>query len=99
LSNRESCSCPTCGKPTTLYAWRDAKPTRTPLAEKEAYRRRVMNLVAEFQLGGYTTYEKDTDTACALATIMAAEGEKPHLQRLLAFHMERIAAASIAGLT
>lgn len=98
MTTKDVCHCHTCGKPTTLYAFRGAKPTHTHLKEKEAYRLRVMNLVAEFQLGGYATYEKDRDTACALATIMAVEGEKPHLARLLAFHMERITAASIAGL-
>lgn len=96
--SQECCGCPTCGKPTTLYALRDTKQPRQSLTEKEAYRRRVMNLVAEFQLGGYDTYEKDTDVACALAQLMSVNGDKPHLQRMLAFHMERIAAASIAGL-
>jgi hypothetical protein len=99
MSKKDACHCETCGKPTTLYAFRGTKQPRATQDEKDAYRKRVMNLVAEFQLGGYATYQTDQDTACAVATIMANEGDKPHLQRLLAFHMERIAAASIAGLT
>jgi hypothetical protein len=86
--------CPTCGKATILYAWRDLKPIK----EDEAYRLRIKNLVAEFQLGGYDTYEEDLDLSVAIAQIMSVAGESGHMQRLLAHHMERITAASIAGL-
>lgn len=81
--------CPTCGKSTTLYAWRNLKPIK----ESDAYRKRIKNLVAQFQLEGYDTYERDTSTACAVAQIMAAEGEQPHLASILRTHMERIIAA------
>lgn len=83
--------CPTCGHHTTLYQWRDLKPIK----EDKAYRLRIKNLVAEFQLGGYDTGEEDFEVACAVAQIMAVEGENPHLQRLLAYHMERIAASAL----
>lgn len=86
-----NCNCPTCGKKTTLYAFRGQKQPKGD----EAYRLRIRDLVAEFQMGGYDTYERDADVAVAVAEIMAVEGEKPHLQRLLAHHMERITAASL----
>jgi len=86
--------CPTCGKSTTLYLWRNLKPP----TESEAYRLRIKNLIAEFELGGYDTYEQDRDVAIAIAQLMAVQGEKPHLQQLLSHHAERIAAASFLGL-
>lgn len=79
--------CPTCGKPTTLYAFRGQAWPK----EDEAYRLRINNLVAEFKMGGYDTYEEDLAVSVAIAQIMATEGVKPHLERLLSFHMERIA--------
>lgn len=81
--------CPTCGKHTTLYAFRELKPQR----ESEAYRKRIRNLIAQFELDGYETYERDMGVSCAVAQIMAVEGTKPHLEALLATHMERITAA------
>src|SRR5882757_1882497 len=81
--------CSQCGKPTILYAFRGQKQPK----EDEAYRLRVRNLIAEFELGGYDTYNEDMSTAIAVAEIMAVEGDKPHLQQLLTHHMERIAAA------
>ena len=83
--------CPTCGKRTTLYALRGVKPAK----EDDAYHKRIRDLIARFQLEGYDTYELDLDVACAAAQIMAAEGEKPHLQQTLARHMERIIASQI----
>ncbi len=83
--------CPTCGKSTTLYALRDVKQ---PKAD-EAYRMRIRNLVARFQLEGYDTGERDLSVACATAKIMAAQGHSDHMQRILDNHMERIIAAQI----
>ena len=91
-ANPKACCCPTCGKSTTLYAWRNFPPQK----ESDAYRKRIRNLIAQFQLEGYDTYERDLSTACAVAQIMAAEGEKPHLQQILSLHMERIIAASLS---
>lgn len=81
--------CHTCGKPTTLYAFRGQKPPR----EDEAYRMRIKNLIAEFSIEGYDTYDRDTEVCIAMAKLMAVEGTKPHLEQLLSFHAERIAAA------
>lgn len=82
--------CPTCGKPSTLYALRGVKPAK----EDEAYRKRIRNLIARFELEGYDTYDEDLSVACALAQIMAVEGEKLHLHQLLDRHAERIIASS-----
>jgi hypothetical protein len=86
--------CPTCGKATTLYAWRNLPPIKGD----EAYRLRIKNLVAEFELGGYDTYDRDVDVCVAVAQLMAVRGEQPHLVQLLSWHAERIAAADLAGL-
>lgn len=83
------CACPTCGKPTTLYALRGIEPAE----ESDAYRKRIKNLVARFELEGYDTYDRDVSVACAVAQIMAVGGEKPHLQQALSTHMERIIAS------
>lgn len=83
------CACPTCGKPTTLYQWRDQKPVK----ESDAYRLRIRNLIAQFELEGYDTYDRDMGVACAVAQIMATTGSKPHLEAILAHHMERIIAS------
>ena len=83
--------CPTCGKHTTLYALRGVKPAK----EDAAYRKRIRDLIARFQLEGYSTYDYDLEVACACAVIMSYEGEKPHLQQILANHMERIIASQI----
>lgn len=82
-------SCPTCGRHTTLYALRNQKPQK----ESDAYRKRIKNLVAQFELEGYDTYETDLSIACSVAQIMSVEGESEHMQRLLAHHMERLTAA------
>jgi hypothetical protein len=89
--NRETPCCPCCGKPTTLYAFRGQPWPK----EDEAYRLRIKNLAAEFQMGGYNTYDRDVSVAVAVAQLMVVEGTKPHLERLLAFHVERIAAGSL----
>jgi uncharacterized protein with von Willebrand factor type A (vWA) domain len=99
-ANSKAQCCPTCGKSTTLYAWRNFPPQK----ESDAYRKRIRNMVAQFQLEGYDTYERDLSTACAVAQLMAAEGQKPpreqrnidHLQQILDMHMERIIASQIA---
>ena len=87
--NQPACACPTCGRSTTLYAWRDQKPQRL----SDAYRKRIRNLVAQFELEGYTTRERDLSVSCAVAQMMAVEGHKPHLEAILATHMERLTAA------
>ena len=82
--------CPTCGKHTTLYSFGET----TPLKDKEAYRKRLKNLIATFELEGYHTYEEDLDTACAVAQIMSVQGESDHMHRILSHHMERITAST-----
>lgn len=82
--------CPTCGRPSTLYGLR-AKPIK----EDDAYRKRIRNLLARFQLEGYTTYDADRDTVCAVAQIMSVEGETEHMQTILRQHMERIIASGL----
>lgn len=90
MKDASRCYCPTCGKPTILYAFRGV----TPLKEDEAYRARIKNLIAQFQMEGYETYEKDRDVSVAISQMMVVRGEQPHLQKLLAHHMERVIAAS-----
>lgn len=82
--------CPTCGKPSTLYGLR-AKPIK----EDDAYRKRIRNLLARFQIEGYTTYEEDLDVAVAVVQIMSVEGESDHMQSILRQHMERIIAGGL----
>lgn len=93
MNAEPACACPTCGKPTILYAFRDSKPQR----QSEAYRKRIRNLIALFELEGYATYDEDLATACAVSQIMAVEGQSDHMNLILRTHMERIAAADIAG--
>jgi hypothetical protein len=82
--------CPTCGKPTTLYAWRNLPPQK----ESAAYRKRIKNLVAQFQLEGYDTYERDLAVAVACAQLRAIRADDTtHLESIIATHMERIIAA------
>ena len=83
--------CPTCGHHTTLYAFRNQKPQK----ESDAYRKRIRNLIAQFELEGYDTYDRDLGVSCAVAQIMAVEGAKAHLQAILATHMERLIAAQL----
>lgn len=83
--------CPTCGKPTTLYSFGGIKPLR----EDAAYRKRIRNLIAQFQIGGYNTYEQDLSVSCAVAQMMAVGGAQPHLQQILSTHMERIVASQL----
>jgi len=85
-----SCYCPTCGKPSTLYGM-----TTKPLKEDEAYRKRIRNLIVQFELEGYTTYERDLSVACAVAQIMSVGGESDHMQQILSHHTERIIAGSL----
>lgn len=82
--------CGTCGKPSTLYGL-----TTKPLKESEAYRKRIRNLIVQFQLEGYDTRDRDLEVSCAVAQIMAVEGEKDHLKQILSVHMERIIAAGL----
>ena len=89
-SERMSCNCPTCGRSTTLYAFRDQKVQRL----SEAYKKRIQNLTARFELEGYTTYQRDLDVVTATAQIMSVEGEKPHLKQILDHHAERLVAWS-----
>lgn len=88
MSDKPIC-CPTCGKPTTLYMWRNLPPIK----EDAAYRKRIRNLIAQFQMGGYDTYDRDLSVSVAVAQIMAVGGSKPHLELTLANHMERIIAS------
>ena len=90
-SGKAACACPTCGRPTTLYAFREQKPQ----TETEAYRKRIKNLVAQFELEGYDTYDRDAEVACAVAQIMAVEGSQAHLENILRVHMERLTAAQL----
>ena len=87
--------CPTCGKRTILYAFRGQKQP----PESASYRARIKDLIAEFQLDGYKTREEDISVACAVAQIMAVEGEQPHLQRILAHHAERVIASGFLGVS
>jgi len=91
-SRRDPLCCPTCGKATSLYMWRDL----TPPAQSEAYRKRIRNLIAQFQEEGYHTRGRDIDTAVAVAQLMASRQpheDVSHLQALLSRHMERIIAS------
>lgn len=91
--NKPVC-CHVCGKPTTLYGLR-AKPMK----EDDAYRKRIRDLATRFELEGYATREQDEKTAIACAEIMGIEGETPHMQQLLARHMERLIASQFVGET
>ena len=82
--------CGTCGKPSVLYGL-----TAKPLKESEAYRMRIRNLIAQFQLEGYTTRDEDVSVSCAVAQIMAVEGESEHMMAILSVHMERIIASGL----
>ena len=79
-----------CGRSTTLYAWRDQPGQKL----SGAYKKRIQNLIARFQLEGYDTRERDADVVVSVAQIMVAEGPKDHLQQILDTHMERLVAAS-----
>jgi hypothetical protein len=86
----KSC-CPTCGKPSILYGLK-AKAK----SEGDSYRLRIRDLISRFELEPYTTYERDLSVACAVTQLMAAaQGDKSHLERILAMHMERIIASQM----
>ena len=73
-------------------AWREEQKLRRKQTA-EAYRARIKGWVRLFRVKGYNSRARDQDVAIALAQIMAVEGPKPHLERLLAIHMERLTAA------
>ena len=87
----------------TYYQQRDPKAMREAerqrrIEEAAAYRQRIREWIKLFQIEGYNTRDEDTQVAAATSIIMAVDGEKPHLQRILKNHMERLAAADIIGL-
>lgn len=86
-----SCHCPTCGRATTLYALMGVPQKRADWY----YRKRIRNLVAQFQLEGYTTRDRDLEVCCAVARIMAKEGESDHMHAILDRHAERLIAGSM----
>ena len=88
-----SCHCPTCGRATTLYALRDVPQNRADWY----YRKRIRNLVAQFQLEGYTTRDRDLEVCVAAAQIMAKEGESDHMHAILDRHAERLIAGSMVN--
>ena len=73
-------------------AWKEAAKARKAEEAKE-YRGRIRNWIILFKNEGYTTLKQDHDAALATAKIMAIEGSKPHLVRLLMTSMERIIAS------
>jgi putative DNA primase/helicase len=83
-----------------LYRQSDPKEWRAQQRARRAeeafeYRGRIRNLIVLFANEGYSTYDRDVSVACAVARLMATEGRKAHLERLLGVHMERIIAGGL----